>query len=74
MPNNKRSTKPEDEDNTGEEVSQSSPVPRKRIKRRRSRTPLMTKGEVITLWTLTKKYDVALKEHEVVGLKESEVD
>jgi hypothetical protein len=70
MKNGKRCTNSD----TTDDVSQSPSVPNKRMKPRRSRTPLMTKAEVVMLWTLTKKYDVALKEHEVVGIKESEID
>jgi hypothetical protein len=74
MKNDKANTESKAKDGKGNDDSQSSPVRRTSAKRRHSRTPPMTKGEVITLWTLTKKYDVALKEHEVVGIKESEVD
>jgi hypothetical protein len=35
---------------------------------------ILTKGVVVTLWNLTKKYEVALKEREVFAIKESEVD
>jgi hypothetical protein len=33
-----------------------------------------TKGIIITLWDLTKKYEIALKHQEVVPIKESEID
>jgi hypothetical protein len=33
-----------------------------------------TKSVVITLWNLTKKYEVALKQHDVVPVKEAEID
>jgi hypothetical protein len=33
-----------------------------------------TKSVVITLWNLTKKYEVALKHHDVVPVKEAEID
>ncbi len=33
-----------------------------------------TKSVVITLWNLTKKYEVALRQHDVVPVKEAEVD
>ena len=33
-----------------------------------------TKSVVITLWNLTKKYEVALKKHDVVPVKEAEID
>lgn len=33
-----------------------------------------TKTVVITLWNLTKKYEVALKHHDVVPVKEAEID
>jgi len=33
-----------------------------------------TRGVVLTLWTLNKKYEAALKQHQVIPLKESEVD
>jgi hypothetical protein len=33
-----------------------------------------TKTVVITLWNLTRKYEVALKQHEVVPVKEAEID
>jgi hypothetical protein len=33
-----------------------------------------TKTVVITLWNLTKKYEVALKQHDVVPIKEAEID
>ncbi len=32
------------------------------------------KGIIITLWNLTKKYDIALKHHEIFPIKESEID
>ncbi len=33
-----------------------------------------TKSVVITLWNLTKKYEIALKQHDVVPVKEAEID
>ncbi len=33
-----------------------------------------TKGIVITLWNLTKKYEVALKQHDTFPIKEAEID
>jgi hypothetical protein len=35
---------------------------------------VLTKGVVVTLWNLTKKYEVALKQREVFAVKESEID
>lgn len=35
---------------------------------------VLTKGVVVTLWNLTKKYEVALKQRQVFAVKESEVD
>ena len=37
-------------------------------------TPYGTKTVVITLWNLTKKYEVALKQHDVFPVKEAEID
>jgi hypothetical protein len=37
-------------------------------------TSFGTKGVVITLWNLTKKYEVALKQQEIFPIKEAEVD
>ncbi|MFW9832280.1 MAG: hypothetical protein ACFFD8_10955 [Candidatus Thorarchaeota archaeon] len=37
-------------------------------------TPFGTKGVVITLWNLTKKYETALNKKDVVPIKEAEVD
>ncbi len=37
-------------------------------------TPFGTKGVVITLWNLTKKYEVALKHHNAIPVKEAEID
>ena len=37
-------------------------------------TTFGTKTVVITLWNLTKKYEVALKQHDVVPVKEAEID
>jgi hypothetical protein len=42
----------------------------------RNRKPihLIKKSIVVTLWNLTKKYDLALKHHELLPIKESEID
>lgn len=37
-------------------------------------TPYGTKSVIITLWNLTKKYEVALKHKDVVPVKEAEID
>ncbi len=42
--------------------------------KRNQLTKYGTKTVVITLWNLTKKYEVALKQHDVVPVKEAEVD
>jgi len=36
--------------------------------------PDWTRGVILTLWTLNKKYEAALKQHQVFPVKESEVD
>ncbi len=42
--------------------------------KRNKLTRFGTKTVVITLWNLTKKYEVALKKHDVVPVKEAEID
>ena len=37
-------------------------------------TKFGTKSVVITLWNLTKKYEIALKQHSIVPVKEAEID
>jgi hypothetical protein len=50
-------------------------APDKKAQPGQERAPsVLTKGVVITLWNLTKKYEVALKEREVFAVKESEID
>jgi len=58
---------------TDSDIAGSSPD--KKTQPGQDRAPsVLTKGVVITLWNLTKKYEVALKEREVFAVKESEID